>query len=595
MQRLVDYLIERLARTDLDSCFLVNGRGVLHLTDALAKSSLKAISCHHEQAAGFAALAYAKYRRSLGLCMVSTGCAAANALTPLLCAWQDEVPVIFISGQHSLKESNTYRKLEIRTFGQQETDLEEVVSPWCKYFAQINDPKKAGEIIEKALFLAQDGVPGPVWLDIPLDVQNMRVNEQNFENHQVLTKELKLKFSLDQAQDLLDELYKAKRPILLVGTEIYTKNAQISVERLIEALQIPVVFENGSCDVYGRAHDLAIGAVGSLGCSRAGNIAVQNSDFILSLGSKLNSQLTGDEGAKFAREAKIIALILNPHEFEKGNIKVTQVLEGEVGEFVEKLLPLIKEPINTTYLDFCQKLKNDFPLADPYCTLEKEIDLYAFADALSPNLTSEGDCFITDAGLEELIMPATLEFGKGVRCLQAFSQGCMGFALPAVIGAFNAGAKRVCAVVGDGSMMFNLQELQTISYFGLNLKLFVMNNNGYAIIKKRQKDLFRRRTIGNDPSDGLSLPNWQQVAQTFGLAYCKIEEKQNLSQQIKEVMSQDGAVLCEVCCTSTQAFLHNSYTRDSKGRFVRRSLEDQSPFLEEQVLRDHMLIPVIDR
>lgn len=595
MQRLVDYLIERLARTDLDSCFLVNGRGVLHLTDALAKSSLKAISCHHEQAAGFAALAYAKYRRSLGLCMVSTGCAAANALTPLLCAWQDEVPVIFISGQHSLKESNTYRKLEIRTFGQQETDLEKVVSPWCKYFAQINDPKKAGEIIEKALFLAQDGVPGPVWLDIPLDVQNMRVNEQNFENHQVLTKELKLKFSLDQAQDLLDELYKAKRPILLVGTEIYTKNAQISVERLIEALQIPVVFENGSCDVYGRAHDLAIGAVGSLGCSRAGNIAVQNSDFILSLGSKLNSQLTGDEGAKFAREAKIIALILNPHEFEKGNIKVTQVLEGEVGEFVEKLLPLIKEPINTTYLDFCQKLKNDFPLADPYCTLEKEIDLYAFADALSPNLTSEGDCFITDAGLEELIMPATLEFGKGVRCLQAFSQGCMGFALPAVIGAFNAGAKRVCAVVGDGSMMFNLQELQTISYFGLNLKLFVMNNNGYAIIKKRQKDLFRRRTIGNDPSDGLSLPNWQQVAQTFGLAYCKIEEKQNLSQQIKEVMSQDGAVLCEVCCTSTQAFLHNSYTRDSKGRFVRRSLEDQSPFLEEQVLRDHMLIPVIDR
>lgn len=595
MQRLVDYLIERLARTDLDSCFLVNGRGVLHLTDALAKSSLKAISCHHEQAAGFAALAYAKYRRSLGLCMVSTGCAAANALTPLLCAWQDEVPVIFISGQHSLKESNTYRKLEIRTFGQQETDLEKVVSPWCKYFAQINDPKKAGEIIEKALFLAQDGVPGPVWLDIPLDVQNMRVNEQNFENHQVLTKELKLKFSLDQAQDLLDELYKAKRPILLVGTEIYTKKAQISVERLIEALQIPVVFENGSCDVYGRAHDLAIGAVGSLGCSRAGNIAVQNSDFILSLGSKLNSQLTGDEGAKFAREAKIIALILNPHEFEKGNIKVTQVLEGEVGEFVEKLLPLIKEPINTTYLDFCQKLKNDFPLADPYCTLEKEIDLYAFADALSPNLTSEGDCFITDAGLEELIMPATLEFGKGVRCLQAFSQGCMGFALPAVIGAFNAGAKRVCAVVGDGSMMFNLQELQTISYFGLNLKLFVMNNNGYAIIKKRQKDLFRRRTIGNDPSDGLSLPNWQQVAQTFGLAYCKIEEKQNLSQQIKEVMSQDGAVLCEVCCTSTQAFLHNSYTRDSKGRFVRRSLEDQSPFLEEQVLRDHMLIPVIDR
>ena len=595
MQRLVDYLIERLARTDLDSCFLVNGRGVLHLTDALAKSSLKAISCHHEQAAGFAALAYAKYRRSLGLCMVSTGCAAANALTPLLCAWQDEVPVIFISGQHSLKESNTYRKLEIRTFGQQETDLEKVVSPWCKYFAQINDPKKAGEIIEKALFLAQDGVPGPVWLDIPLDVQNMRVNEQNFENHQVLTKELKLKFSLDQAQDLLDELYKAKRPILLVGTEIYTKKAQISVERLIEALQIPVVFENGSCDVYGRAHDLAIGAVGSLGCSRAGNIAVQNSDFILSLGSKLNSQLTGDEGAKFAREAKIIALILNPHEFEKGNIKVTQVLEGEVGEFVEKLLPLIKEPINTTYLDFCQKLKNDFPLADPYCTLEKEIDLYAFADALSPNLTSEGDCFITDAGLEELIMPATLEFGKGVRCLQAFSQGCMGFALPAVIGAFNAGAKRVCAVVGDGSMMFNLQELQTISYFGLNLKLFVMNNNGYAIIKKRQKDLFRRRTIGNDPSDGLSLPNWQQVAQTFGLAYCKIEEKQNLSQQIKEVMSQDGAVLCEVCCTSTQAFLHNSYTRDSKRRFVRRSLEDQSPFLEEQVLRDHMLIPVIDR
>lgn len=595
MQRLVDYLIERLARTDLDSCFLVNGRGVLHLTDALAKSSLKAISCHHEQAAGFAALAYAKYRRSLGLCMVSTGCAAANALTPLLCAWQDEVPVIFISGQHSLKESNTYRKFKIRTFGQQETDLEKVVSPWCKYFAQISDPNKVGEIIEKALFLAQNGVPGPVWLDIPLDVQNMRVNEQAVLSPNTLINSLKLNLSDEKAIALLENLYKAKRPILLVGTEIYSKNAQSAVESLIEALHIPVVFENGSCDVYGRAHDLAIVAVGSLGCSRAGNIALQNSDFILSLGSKLNSQLTGDEGHKFAREAKIIALTSNPHEFEKGNIEVTQVIEGEVCEFVQKLLSLIKEPLNTPYLDFCQRLKLDFPLADPYCTLENEIDLYAFANALSPNLNSAGDCFITDAGLEELIMPATLEFGREVRCLQAFSQGCMGFALPAVIGAFEAGAKRVCAVVGDGSMMFNLQELQTISYLGLRLKLFVVNNNGYAIIKKRQKDLFRTRTIGNDPSDGLSLPNWQQVAQTFGLAYCKIEEKQNLSQQIKEVMSQDEAVLCEVCCTSKQAFLHNSYTRDSKGRFVRRSLEDQSPFLEEQILRDHMLIPVIDR
>ncbi len=613
--RLADYVVKRLGDEGIGRCFLVNGRALLQLTDALARSNLKTVCCHHEQAAGFAAMAAAKLQHETGLCMVSAGCAAANALTPLLCAYQDEVPLLVISGQHSRAECNTLKKLPLRTFGQQETNIIAAAEPWCKGTFFVDDPCAIEDVLSKAFYLLKEGRPGPVWIDIPIDVQGMRVDEGSLASKKLSSEctpgaQAKAE-ALAAACQILEYLHKAKRPLLLAGGELNWSHCADKIRQWACKLKIPVIYDGTSCDLMGQFQGL-LGMLSSVGGTRCANLAAANCDLLLCLGSKLNSHTIGPVPHKFAREAKIIAASVDENEFLKGNLKLEKTFGVDLKALSECLIEKSEgfklDHEAGEFYEYCLALKEKLPLADPYIIRTKSakkspdenasdnalVDLYEFAGVLSDELC-ENSVFITDAGLEELIFPSVIRFKEGASCLQCFSQGSMGFALPAVTAAASCGFLDIVCAVGDGSVMFNLQELQTIRALGSRAKIFIINNNGYAVIRERQTELFRRRTLGNDPSDGLTLPDFKKVAFAFDFAYAKLYDSPALKEQVHGILQRNEAVICEVMARPCQPYLHSGYGRTSQGRFVQRPIEDLSPLLPLETLQELMLVPLIDR
>lgn len=600
MARLADYVINRISQEGVDTVFMVTGRGILYLTDALAANkSIKAVSTLHEQGASYAALAYAQSRNDIGVCLVSTGCAATNAVTAALCAWQDDIPCVFISGQHMLNETTAFTGLNIRTFGSQEANIVDVVKSITKYSVMIKDPNDIKFELEKAIYIARNGRKGPVWIDIPLDIQNARVEKDNLKPFEVLeTKDRSLKEDvLVEAKNVAEELKNAKRPIIMIGSGIRSSNAEALIKELVEKTHIPLVFSPSACDIYGAGNKLSIGAVGSLGASRAGNFAVQNCDYFLAIGSRLSSQTTGEDFSSFARAAKITVVDIDKSEHTKKGVNIYKFINADASIFLEPLINNVQTEPLSAWVKKCLHWKKLFSVFGEDFVQEElkndKIDLYLFADTIS-KIISEKTTVITDAGFEELIIPATIKFKPGQRCLFLPSQGAMGYALPAAIGAAYAGKNDIIMIVGDGSIMMNIQELETLVFHKIPAKIFVINNDMYAVIRKRQKDLFRRRTIGNDPSDGLPSPDFKKISDAFGLNYLKISKISELAERLKEALSMTGPVLCEVRCISDQKYFHTAYGKNEKNRLIKRPIEDMSPFLDRELIKNEMIIDPVN-
>ena len=594
MERVADYIVQKICDTEIEHIFLITGRGILFLTDAVAREkNLSAVSTYHEQGASFAAMSYASICKSGGACLVSTGCAATNAITAVLCAWQDNLPVIFISGNHMLNETTRYTGLPIRTYGSQETDIIKIVEPITKYAVMLTDPKDVAVELEKAIYFAHEGRPGPVWIDVPLDIQNARIEIDNLE-HFVIPQKKIYKISVSE---VAKEISKAERPILFLGGGVRSADAISEVKTFIEKIKIPVAFTPSAADVCGSANKLSVGAVGSLGGSRAGNFAVQNADFILAVGTRLCSQTTGDDFKNFAREAKIFAVDIDPEEHKKVGVKIDSVIVSDAKIFLQELLNQPLQEVSKDWQEKCLHWKETFSIQNEEFILQQNqeniIDLYSFADKLTEVIPQDATV-ITDAGFESLIIPSAVRFSEGQRCLFPKAQGAMGYAIPAILGAHFAGRKNIIAVVGDGSVMMNIQELQIIKYHKIPAKIFVINNNMYAVIRKRQKDLFHKRTIGNDPSDGVPAPNFEKIADCFGLTYKKIQNLYELNKQIEKIILEDDSILCEVICTTDQKYFHKSFAKNEKGRIVRRPPEDLSPFLDREKFKTEMLIDPVD-
>lgn len=592
--RVADYIMQRLNEEGINHLFMVTGRGVLYLSDAAAKlEGINCVSVHHEQSAAYAAMAYAQQNEKLGACLVSTGCASTNAITGVLCAWQDDVPCVFISGQNSLKETVRYTGLPIRTFGQQEADIVKIIEPITKYAVMITDPLKIAYEMDKALYLAQNGRKGPVWIDVPLDIQNMRIEPDELARYtpdpEIISKPTEADISY-----VINELKKAKRPVILLGSGIRSAAAVKDLEELLNKYKIPVVYANSAVDIYGTKNEHSIGVVGTMGANRAANFAVQNSDLILVLGCRLTSMVTGPDAKKFAREAKIIAVDIDKYEHTKGNVNVEKVILADVKEFIKELSKREFIPSNEKWLDKCNHWKTIFPKCEDNCKKSENVDLYYLAECLTKSLSDDA-VFICDAGLEELILPTNISFGKDQRCLHPASQGAMGYALPAAIGAYCSCEKQIVTAVGDGSIMMNLQELQTISYNKYPIKILVINNNCYAVIRKRQQDLFRTRTVGTDESNGISCPDFKKVAECFGIHYEKIEISNELDTRLKDIIEMPKPVICEIMGLENQGYIHNSYRKNKKGCFVQPPIEDQSPFLDRDLFLSEMIIEPIDQ
>ncbi len=594
MERVADYIVERIAEAGVGHVFMITGRGILYLSDAVAKNEkIQAVAVHHEQAAAFAANAYAQYNDTLGCCIISTGCASTNALTGVLNAWQDGVPLIVVSGQNKRAETVQFTGKHIRTFGSQEADIVPVVSPITKYAKTVLDPQEIGKVMDEALWAATHGVKGPVWVDVPVDVQNMRVEPEELEHSVFSIQDSEVSVQDSDIREVVEDLKKAERPVVLIGSGVRAAGAIEDLKEFVENNRIPVVYSASAVDTYGAAHELSIGTVGAIGCNRAANFTIQNADLVLSIGCRLSPMLTGSEYHKFARAAKLIVVDIDDEEHQKGTVRIDKYIHADARAFLQRML---SEELRVNSEEWINKVKHwkaIFPKAEDGFKQGEKIDLYEIVEALSKVLPDDA-VVLSDAGMEELLVPTVIEFKDGQRMLHPASQGCMGVALPASIGAYYSCGHEVVAVIGDGSVMMNLQELQTIAAQQIPAKIIIVNNGIYAVIRKRQKELFRTRTVGTDVSNGVTTPDFKKIAECFGIAYQRIEEKGEMDEGLKELIATQGPVICEIIATEEQDYIRSGAAFNSQRKFVNRPLEDQMPFLPREVIEREMIIEPID-
>ena len=592
--RVSDYIFERLSREGIKKSYLVTGRGALFLTDGLAKcEKIEAICCHHEQAAGYAAVADSQLNENLGLAVVSTGCASTNSLTPVLSAWQDGLPVLFLSGQHIKDETTYFTGLNIRTYGQQEANIIDIVKSITKFSAMATCAKEVPELLEKAITSSKTGRKGPVWLDIPLDIQSAQIDIESLSLKECKDDAEALESnSLNKVKSLISN---SKRPVILIGSGIRSSNTQDELRKFVEVNQIPVVFTASAVDTYPADNLYSVGSVGSMGCSREGAFTLQNSDLIIVLGNRLPSIVTGLDFCKFGRDAKVIVIDIDREEHQKKGVNIDIFLQMDLKKFFQEIGSERITPKNSKWIEATEKFKEKLRHLENFKLTEK-VDLYSLSNTLSKEM-SDDSILITDSGFIEVILPTNINFSPSRRAIHPVSQGAMGFAIPAIIGAYDKGNpdREIICVVGDGTIMMNLQELQTIKHHNIPAKIIVVNNNIYSIIRRRQKELFRKRTIGTGIEDGLSVPNFQRVADTFGLQYTRVDSENELEKKISKFLSQKGSGICEILGRLDQEYIEISHTRASNGKFVRRPLEDQWPFIDRDLFNELMIVEAIDQ
>ena len=590
--RLSDFVVEYLKTKNIKNFFVVTGRGTLFLNDSLARAKdLKTYFLHHEQSASFAAITTPLINNSISCCMISTGCASTNTITGVLSAWQDGIPCLFISGQNFLKETTNYTKKNIRTYGQQEADIIKIIKPITKYSTMVKNSSHIKFELDKAIFLANEGRKGPVWIDIPLDIQNSRIDEKKLKSFK---KKKIAKYNNEEKINKVRRLISSsERPAVLIGSGIKFSNAKKELKRFVNKWKLPVVYTSSSSDIFGSKNKLSIGSIGSQGCSRAGAFTVQNSDLLLVLSSRLNSLTTGLDFKKFARDAKVIVVDIDKNEHSKKGIKKDLFIKSDVKDFLKKINKRNPNVKWIRWLKKCIEWKKNFKKVKVNNN-EKGIDLYEISKILSDTMQND-TVFICDSGFIDVIMPTNIEFSEKQTCIHPVSQGSMGFALPAIVGAHALNKKNIISVIGDGSTMMNLQEFQTIKYYNIPVKIFIINNNVYGIIRKRQKELFRGRSIGTYKLDGLSCPDFRKVAKSFDISYKKITNNKNLKKDISKILKSKKANICEIIGKENQRYIEISYAKNKFGKIVRRPLEDQKPFLNRKLFLKEMIIKPIDQ
>lgn len=594
MIRVADYIMKRIYEAGVKHLFYVPGGQCVYLTDALRRSSdIQGIGMHHEQAAAMAALSYALINENLGACLVTTGCAGTNTMTGVLHAWQDSIPCIFISGQQNYSQTIKASGLPLRSVGVQEADTETIMKPITKFAVTVESEDKIGYYIDKAIYLAKEGRKGPVWVDVPLNVQNAVVSEERLERFVPETMELP-KAAGEDVQYVAEALRCAQRPVILAGHGIRSAGAIEELKRLVEKISIPVTFTRFSYDFFPPDDPLHMGIVSALGgASRYGNFAIQNADLVLSIGCRLHSDTTGTEFEKFAREAKVIAVDIDAVEHSKKSVKINRFIHGDAKDFLSKLNDVELEQVPQTWLDKCRHWKEIFRYRSEWDDPGHLVDLKVFMERLSLR-TPENSVLISDAGLTGITVPAASRVKASDRVIPSFVQGEMGYSLPGACGIAVLAEGPVISYTGDGSFMMNLQELQTVVRNQFNIKIVIMNNNGYSGVRHGQRAHFRGKTIGTDPSNGLDFPDYGKIAAAFGIAYCRVENTGEIDRGIDQILASEGPFICEVMCDPDQFDLHNALVTYGKRKFGFRPIEDQSPFIDRETFFREMIVKPLE-
>lgn len=595
--RIADYVANFLAeQLGVDTVFLVSGGGMMFLSDGLALDDrIKVVCNHHEQACAMAAVGYAKLKQNFGCAYLTTGCGGTNAITGLLNAWQDNTPVFFISGQVKLKETSHGRPLALRQFGVQEADIISIVKPISKYAVMVSDPKEVPYHLEKAAHLARAGRPGPVWIDLPMDVQGAVVEESEFLHYDSAEEEAAVPEIVASDYQVVEKaLAKAERPIIVAGQGIRLAGAISEFEAFIEEHNIPYVASRLGIDLLRSDHPLFIGRMGTKG-DRAGNFAVQNADLILVLGSRLSVSSTGHQYETFGREAKVIVLDVDASEHKKNTVAIDHFIHGSVKEFFSGFpKSTVRSP--NIWAEKCRHWKKIWPVClAEYKDDTQGINLYWFTDRLAKSALDKS-VVISDAGSAFYVVSQGFMFKGNQRYVTSGAQAEMGFSLPAAIGTAAALPNwTTLAVTGDGSLQMNIQEIQTLVHYQLPIKLFVWNNNGYLSIRATQRKFFDGRFVGTDDGSGVSFPDLEKISRAYGIQYMRAENNTELDRVIQESIAFDGPVIVEVMCIPDQEIVPAaSSLRKEDGTMVSKPLEDMYPFLSREEFNREMIVKPLD-
>ena len=610
--RVADYIAHALAAKGLTHVFMVTGGGAMHLNDAFGRApGLTYVCFHHEQGCAMAADGYARLGGKPAILNVTTGPGGINALNGVFGAYTDSLPMIVISGQVRRETIAGNFPIGLRQLGDQEVDIVRMVGGITKYAVMVQDPARIRHELEKAHHLATTGRPGPVWVDVPIDIQGANIEpddlvgftpcEGGSERPLAVPTEagsLTGEPLRSVVRDVLAHLGAAKRPCLMPGTGVRIAGAAQHFLAVAEALQIPIATAFNAHDLVANDHPLYVGRAGTVG-DRAGNFAVQNADFLLVLGCRLNIRQISFNWESFARGAFQVMVDIDKAELAKPTLSIDLPVHADVTEFLaileEELRDYRRPQAHADYLDWCRARMRRYPVVLPeYWDKGAPVNPYCFAASLFEALDKD-DIVVTGDGTACVVTFQAAGIKAGQRLFSNSGSASMGYDVPAAIGAWYAapGAKRIICIAGDGSVMMNLQELQTIAGANLPVKVFVLNNDGYHSIRQTQQNYFSDNIVGCGPESGVTFPDFQKLGAAFGFPVTRIEAHAGMADAIAGVLAANGPQLCEVILDKAQPFAPKlSSRRLEDGTMVTSALEDLAPFLGREEMADNMLIPM---
>jgi acetolactate synthase I/II/III large subunit len=609
--RVADFVARTLAERGLKHVFMVTGGGAMHLNDAFGREkALRCVFCHHEQAGSMAAEGYARLSGTPAVLNVTTGPGGINALNGVFGAYTDSIPMIVVSGQVKRETIAGNYPLGLRQLGDQEVDIVRMVGGITKYAVTVQDPDAIRYELEKALYLATAGRPGPVWLDIPIDVQGALVEEGALRGFDAATAAAEIAAAMPNeigtlkgaalraaAAEVLARLVKAERPCLMPGTGVRVAGCAGQFLRIAAKLGVPVAAAFNAHDLIASDNPLYVGKPGTVG-DRPGNFAVQNSDFLLVLGCRLNIRQISYNWKSFARAAFIAMVDIDKAELNKPTLAIDLPIHADLKDFLDVLEAMIAAykpaPKHTSYLAWCRERVARYPTTLPeYWKSESPINPYCFAGRLFDHLRKD-DIVVAANATACVVTFQSARIKQGQRLFSNSGSASMGYDLPAAVGAWFAakpGARVVC-LAGDGSIMMNLQELQTIGGNKIPLKLFVLCNSGYHSIRQTQQNFFSDNIVGCGPESGVSFPDFGKLGAVFGFATRRAASHATMDAAILATLDGDGPQLCEVMLDKRQPFAPKlSSRRLPDGRMVSAALEDLAPFLPREEFAKNMLIP----
>jgi len=590
--RVADFIFKFLSDRGVDTVYMVSGGQAMFLVDAVYQNKkLKAICTHHEQSAGMSADAYGRLTGKLGVALVTAGPGAVNITNGVVGGWTDSAPMMVISGQSSLSCVQYQQEHPIRQFGIQGINIKPLVEKVTKYFVTVDDPSKILYYMGKAYYLALNGRPGPVWIDVPLDVQKMGVPASLLEEFRLPVEKINNAVLKEDIGKVLEMLCRARRPIILAGQGVRLANATDEFLSVVAKLKIPVLTSRLGIDLINSDNQLYVGRPGNYG-ERSANFAVQNSDLIISIGCRLASALVGHDSKNFGKHAKKVVVDIDEEELKKPGIRIDLKINNDAKRVLAEILKAsdkIKLPKFNGWINQCNYWKKTYPVVLDSYKNENPVNSYYFTDRLS-DYAGKDDMIIVDTGTCFHVACQVWRIKKGQRFLTTGGLSSMGYWAASIGACIANNRKRTIIITGDGSLQMNIQELATIKHNNLPIKIIIFNNNGYLLIRHTQKNFMEGRLLGEGPKTGVWCPDSLKIAQAYGIKGVRIDEVTEVETKIKEIMEYEGPVVCDVITPEWQLIIPRiSSEKMPDGTLVAKPYEDMYPYLPREELHRNMV------